>query len=192
LNESIQKNLMKSDIHSETEVNKQASEGIYISNAGLILLSPFLSLFFVKLGLLSNGTFNNLPDAIKATQLLHYILYGTSKTPEDLLAFNKVLCNLPLNTPIPQKITITKNIKNECQSLLKHVIEQWSALKNMSTKSFVHSFLKRDANLKKNNNAWLLKVENKAFDVLLDTLPWSINFVKFTWNDYLITTEWQG
>jgi hypothetical protein len=183
---------MKSDIHSETEVNKQASEGIYISNAGLILLSPFLSLFFVKLGLLSNGTFNNLPDAIKATQLLHYILYGTSKTPEDLLAFNKVLCNLPLNTPIPQKITITKNIKNECQSLLKHVIEQWSALKNMSTKSFVHSFLKRDANLKKNNNAWLLKVENKAFDVLLDTLPWSINFVKFTWNDYLITTEWQG
>jgi Contractile injection system tape measure protein len=183
---------MKNLIHSETQINQQAPQSNEISNAGLILLSPFLSLFFTKLGLLNDGTFNSLPNAIKATQLLHYLIYGSSKTPEELLFFNIILCGLPPNTPIPQKIRITKNIKNECQSLLEHVIEQWSALKNTSTQGFVDLFLKRNAILTRNNNTWLLKVEPKAFDVLLDTLPWTINFVKFKWNDYLITTEWQG
>jgi hypothetical protein len=182
---------MKSDLQSETQINKQAPNSIDIGNAGLILLAPFLSLFFTKMGLLSNGTFNSLRTTIKATQLLHYLLYGTTRTPEDLLFFNKILCGLPLNTPIPQKIIITKNIKTECHSLLIHVIEQWGTLKNISAESFVHSFLKRNAILTKNNNGWLLKVENNAFDILLDTLPFHVNFIKFTWNDYLITTEWQ-
>jgi Contractile injection system tape measure protein len=183
--------LVKTEVNSEAEIEQQMAEGIYISNAGLILLSPFLPFLFAELGLLSEGKFNSLPDAIKATQILHYIIYGSSKTPEYLLAFNKILCGLPLNTPIPQKITITKKIKTECQSMLDQVIERWSALKNTTVHGFVQSFLHRNAVLTKNNNDWLLKVETKAFDVLLDTLPWSVNFIKLKWNDYLINTEWE-
>ena len=99
---------------------------------------------------------------------------------------------MPLNSAIPQKIIITKKIKTECQSLLENVIERWSALKNTSSKGFVLSFLQRNAILTKNNKDWLLRVESKSIDVLLETLPWSVNIVKLKWNDYLINTEWQS
>lgn len=186
------KPLVKTEVvNIEAEIEQQMAEGMYISNAGLILLSPFLPFLFTELGLVSKGKFNSLPDAIKATQILHYIVYGSSKTPEYLLVFNKIICGLPLNTPIPAKITITKKIKAECQSMLEQVIERWNALKNTTIPGFVQSFLQRNAVLTKNNNDWLLKVETKAFDVLLDTLPWSVNFIKLKWNDYLINTEWE-
>ena len=53
------------------KINQQIKDGIHISNAGLILLSPFLQSFFANLGLLSNEKFNSVPDAIKAVQILH-------------------------------------------------------------------------------------------------------------------------
>ncbi len=145
---------------------------------------------FDQLNLLSNDKFKTLAHATKAVQILHYLIYGSSKTPEDLLIFNKVLCGLPIDTPIPQKIIITKKIKSECQSLLLSIIKQWSALKDTSTESFVHTFLKRNAILTRNNNHWLQKVEIRAIDLLLNNLAWNIHLIKLKWNDYLITTEW--
>jgi hypothetical protein len=189
--ESLINDQIKISINAEADIEEQVTEGIYISNAGIVLLAPFLPFFFAELGLMNDGKFNSMFDAIKAAQVLHYIIYGSSKTPEYLLVFNKILCGLPLNTPIPQKIIITKKIKTACQSMLEQLVERWSALKNTTAKGFVHSFLQRNAVLTKNNNDWLLKVEAKSFDVLLDTLPWSVNFIKMKWNDYLINTEWE-
>jgi Contractile injection system tape measure protein len=130
-------------------------------------------------------------EAIKASLLLHYIVYGTTKTPEYTMVFNKILCGIPLNTAMPLKINITQKIKTETTLLLENVILRWNALKNTSPAGFKNSFLQRNAVLTKTENGWLIKVEAKSIDVLLDTLPWNINMVKLKWNSYLIHTEWE-
>jgi Contractile injection system tape measure protein len=183
--------LLNQNENNTIELEQQIEDGIFITNAGLVLLAPFLGFFFAELGLLKEGTFKSGDDAIKAAQILHYIVYGVAKTPEYMMVFNKVLCGIPINTALPIKLNITKKIKLEIQSLLENVILRWTALKNTSPQGFVHSFLQRKAILTKNENGWLLKVETKSIDVLLDTLPWNISMIKLKWNGYLIHTEWQ-
>jgi Contractile injection system tape measure protein len=183
--------LLNQNENNTLELEQQLEDGIFITNAGLVLLAPFLGFFFAELGLLKEGTFKSGNDAIKAAQILHYIVYGVAKTPDYMMAFNKVLCGIPINTAMPLKLNSTKKIKLEIQSLLENVILRWTTLKNTSPQGFVHAFLQRNAILTKNENGWLLKVETKSIDVLLDTLPWNISMIKLKWNGYMIHTEWQ-
>ena len=37
---------------------------------------------------------------------------------------------------------------------------------------------------------WLLQIERKTMDVLLDNIPWSYTKIFLPWNPYLITVEW--
>ena len=36
----------------------------------------------------------------------------------------------------------------------------------------------------------ILTVEKKAFDILLEQIPWSFRTVKLPWNKYIIHVEW--
>ncbi len=82
----------------------------------------------------------------------------------------------------------------EAEQLLAAVIAHWSALKNTSVNGLRESFLKRDAILTRSASAsdggWLLQVERKTLDILLDSIPWGYNQVRLPWNDYIIMVEW--
>jgi len=52
------------------------------------------------------------------------------------------------------------------------------------------SFLKRDGILTQKENGWLLQVERKTLDILIDSIPWGYSTVSFSWNEYLIFVEW--
>jgi hypothetical protein len=38
----------------------------------------------------------------------------------------------------------------------------------------------------------MLQVEQKAVDVLLNTLPWGIGVIKLPWMKEILHTEWNG
>ena len=170
---------------------QQDVEEAYITNAGLVLLHPFLPLFFEGLGLLKGETFNDDTARERAAHLLQYLATGQQETQEEELFLNKLICGIEPAEPVISGIEITGEEKEECENLLKHVIELWEALKTSSVESVRQAFLNREGLIVKNEaGGWKVMVERNTFDVLLDRLPWGISIIKFPWNNYLIYVEW--
>jgi hypothetical protein len=70
------------------------------------------------------------------------------------------------------------------------VIEHWKALKNTSIAGLRATFLARDGLLTQREEDWVLRVERKTLDVLLDRIPWGYSTVAMPWNNYVIHVEW--
>ena len=74
-------------------VTTEAREGVYIENAGLVLLHPFLPRLFEGLGI---AVEDKLIQPERALCLLHFLTTGQLIAPEYELVLSKILCNLPL------------------------------------------------------------------------------------------------
>jgi hypothetical protein len=73
------------------------SDAIYLDNAGLVILWPFLQSFFGRLGLLDEKRFRDETAAQRAAGLLQYVATADEAPPEYLLPLNKVLCGIALD-----------------------------------------------------------------------------------------------
>lgn len=168
--------------------SSQQLEEIYLQNAGLVLLHPFLKMLFEKLEVAKNGQITK-PD--KALQLLHFLATGRTLGPEYDLVLNKLLCGLPPSAFVENIARLTKIELTECENLLKAVIGHWSALGDTSTEGLRGTFLWREGKLsRKQDGSWLLQVEQRTVDVLLDRLPWGIGMVKLPWMPEILWVEW--
>ncbi|MEL6812050.1 MAG: contractile injection system tape measure protein [Bacteroidota bacterium] len=161
-----------------------------INNAGLILLWPYLQAFFTGLGLVQKKEFVHKAASTKAVHLLHYLVFGNSDGDETEWLLNKLLCGLAPTSFVPETFELLPNEIEECNHLLEAVIKNWPALKNTGIDSLRSTFLQRDGLLAKEANGWLLKVEERAFDILLDKLTWAISVVRLPWTEYMIHTKW--
>ena len=165
-------------------------KNVYIENAGLCLVAVYLPNFFKQLKYLEGGKFKNIQFAIRAIYILQYIVYGNCKAPEYLLQFNKLICSFQIEEPILVNIRLTKKEKEEADNLIASVVQNWKSLKNTSVKAFRESFLQRKGSLYEEEDSWTLRVEKKGYDLLLDTIPWSYNFIKFPWMEKFIRVDW--
>jgi hypothetical protein len=166
-------------------------EGIYIANAGLILLHPFLRELFNELNLLNdNAGFKSLDSVYKAIACLNFLHTGKEEFDEHHLAFNKIVCGLQPEDNIPASIELLNREQDECNKLLETIINYWEALKGASAEAVRENFFSRNAKLSFNNENYLLQVERNATDILLDRLPWGLGIVKLPWLNYLIYVEW--
>jgi hypothetical protein len=166
----------------------EIKEGVFVHNAGLVIVASFLPMFFKKLSLLSEA--NELIDNNKAAMLVQYLASGKEIIAEFELGLAKILCNLEMETPVDTSIILTSEEKEEANELLLSAIEYWSILKNTSVDGLRDSFLVRDGKLSFNKNEWLLQVEQKPYDMLLQNLPWNISMIKLPWMKNLLKTEW--
>ncbi|MDJ0676439.1 MAG: contractile injection system tape measure protein [Calothrix sp. MO_167.B42] len=166
------------------------SDEIYIYNAGLVLLWPFLNRFFIKIGLVQENVFINTISAERAVLLLQYLVDASIESPEHILPLNKILCGIDLLEPIDTNLEITEQEQSECENLLSAVIQNWSILKNTSIEGFRKAFLQRNGILRVRDGGWLLQVERETYDILLDRIPWSIRVVKLPWMDHILYVEW--
>lgn len=169
----------------------ELEERIPVYNAGLVLFQPFIISFFDRLGLLENrSSFKSEECQIRAAYLLHELTGATDEPLEHLMFLNKLLCGINILFPLGPNVVITEQEKQECQSLLKAVIHNWSIIRNTSVPGFQESFLRRNGMLERSDNNWILRVESKGLDILLDEIPWDIHLHSYPWNDYLIFVEW--
>lgn len=188
------------EAEAETEAEEEADEEeeleeggdpIFVDHAGIILLWPFFSTLFERCELTRAGNFRNAKAAYRAVHLLHYLATAEEGAPEHELTLMKRLCGVTATKPIEKNIQLTNEEKDWCTQLIEAAITQWSILKNTSVEGFRESFLKRSGKLEERDTEYLLRVEQRTFDMLLDHIPWSINVVRLRWMQKPIYVTWR-
>ncbi|HTI61068.1 contractile injection system tape measure protein [Mucilaginibacter sp.] len=165
---------------------------ISITNAGLILLHPYLPFMFRELGWVDEGkNFIDQKAQQKAILFLQFLINGKSSQAEHLLVLNKILCGWPIDLPLDiKRYQFTEAEKKEGKEMLDSLIEHWSALKNTSRDGLINSFITRNGLLQKREDGFLVQVEKSSIDILIEFLPFGILTIKLPWNEYIIYTEW--
>ena len=179
---------------STSRIKAIPEEGLLIDNAGLVILGVYLGSLFGELDLVHNRNFKSESDQFKAIHLLHYLANGTEWPEEQMLVLPKILCGLPIAEPVPMDIELQDEEKMECEQLLQAAIRNWPALKNTTPNGLREGFLKREGLLypPSKRSMWVLRVENKAQDILLNRLPWGFATLKLPWMKVAMQTEWHG
>lgn len=167
------------------------TEQIYIANAGLVLASVYLPRLFAILGLTERNAFRDRRAAERAVHLLQFIVDERVDAPEYQLVLNKILCGVKTGAPIDRSIVISTDERQAIESLLHGMIQHWNVVGNTSLAGLRESFLQREGRLQLRDNAWHLLVESRAFDMLLDQLPWSFSTIKYSWMDRVLYVEWR-
>ena len=166
-------------------------EDLYISNAGMVLLAPYLPRLFDQLGFTNGGEFKTRDATERAVHCLQFLVNSSSSSPEYQLVLNKLLCGVEPGLPICRGIELSVDEREQLESLLTAVTQHWKALANTSIDGLRESFLQRNGRLLRKDDSWQLNVETRTFDILLDQIPWSFNTIKFAWMDRIIYVEWQ-
>ncbi|UPK66974.1 contractile injection system tape measure protein [Chitinophaga filiformis] len=167
-----------------------AEQAVTIQNAGLVLLHPFFHTYFSRLELLSGGKFVSEMARQKAVRLLQLLVDDGKEQQEHALLLNKTLCNMPWEEPLLPDIEITDTEKALARSLIGAAIQQWPKMHNSSVDSFRASFLQREGRLWQTEEAWFLHVQQRSYDIILQTLPWSYGMMRFAWLPKMLYTEW--
>jgi len=184
----------KEESYKKEEVKGfSTAEPLYIKNAGLVILYPFLSRYFNMLKLLSEDkkAFESKHAVQRAVRLLHFLVFGRKEGKEYEMTLNKIICGMPFEIPLENNIELTDKEIEISESLLNGVIQNWEILKKSSIDNLRGSFLFREGRLEETEKAWILKVEQKGFDVLVDKIPWSFNLIKFLWMKKPIHVDWR-
>ena len=169
----------------------ELGEETLISNAGLVLVAPYLPRLFEELQLTRDRSFRDEAAAARAAHLLQYLVEGRADRPEYVLVLNKLLCGLEEPTPLPLHVDLTEVEIETCQGLLRAVIEHWTALGSTSVLGLQESFFQRDGVLRRGDDAWQLDVELRAFDMLIDRIPWGFSTVHFPWMKHVLHVSWR-
>ena len=170
------------------EFEKEQQEGIYISNAGLIILAPFLPMLFKNTGLWNGEV---LTQTDKAVCMTGFLAKGNTFIHESELVLPKILCGLEPDSPVDMELfTADERVFQETGQLIESAIEYWDVLKNTSVEGLRESFILRDGKLVRKDKEWILRVEQRSYDLLLQQLPWNISMIRLPWMQAMVYTEW--
>lgn len=164
------------------------AEGVYVDNAGLVLLHPFLPQLFTASACLQDY---KIVQTGRALALLHYLASGEPVAHEYDLVLPKVLCNIDVPVPVETLTELSLEERSEADALLTAVVKHWDVLRNTSIDSLRGTFILRPGKLlRRGDGDWQLHVEYRSCDILLDSLPWNIATIKLPWMQNLLWVEW--
>jgi hypothetical protein len=126
----------------------------------------------------------------KAILFLQYIINEKSRQAEHRLVLNKLICGWPIHMPLKNSCNLSALEKAAASDLVESLKEHWTVVKNTSTPGLIQSFVFRPGLIQKTQNGFLVQVERRTIDILLDSLPFGLTIIKFPWNEYIINTEW--
>ncbi len=178
---------------SETNLGYSMLKQPYIDipNAGVVLLAPWLPRLYTLLRLTDENRFKDPEAQLKAIYLIQYAIYEQTEFPEHELVLNKLLAGLDLNTPVPAAWELTEVEKSTTTSMLEGAKANWSQLKGSSVAALREAFLQREGRLEIREDHYKLTVEEKAYDLLLDHLPWNFRMIKQSWMEKRIEVKWR-
>ncbi|MDZ7589256.1 MAG: contractile injection system tape measure protein [Rubrivivax sp.] len=164
---------------------------VYVGNAGLVLLASYLPRLLTRVGLCDGRSFADPAAAQRAVHLVQWLADGRTHAEEHELTLNKLLCGLPLGTPLPREVDLSALELDTGLQMLQAVIAHWKALGQTSVEGLRTTFLQREGRLLRQGEAWRLLVEPRAFDMLLDRLPWGYATVRLPWMERVIHVDWR-
>lgn len=187
----VKEEIVAKEVVDELLQEQIDEEGIFVLNAGIVLLHAFLPALFNRLQLVNNGRFANEHAQQKTLYILHYIATGKTDAEEHELIIPKVLCAWNAGKPVAREIVLTAEELSETDNMMLSAIEQWELLKNTSVDGLREGFLQRSGKLYTRNSNVHLLVESKTIDVLLDQLPWNLSIIKLSWMKEILRVEWR-
>lgn len=194
-NEDSHQNLKtdQQDIRENTITNPSELQisSLYIDNAGLVILHPFLVNLFQKLNLCKDEVWKDKESQHKAVLLTQYLITGQEIFLENELILNKLICGFSVENVINTRQKISEEEKEVCNDLLSVVIEYWFVMKNTSVEALRETFLQRAGKLSLSEvHSSELWVEEKGVDVLLASLPWGIGMIQTPWMENFLYCCW--
>ena len=75
-------------------------------------------------------------------------------------------------------------------STAKKSLARAPILGKMSVPGLRGSFLLRDGVLGVRDGTWLLRVERRGYDLVLDRFPWAFDWLKLPWMEMAMRVEW--
>lgn len=171
--------------------DKIPEEGLFVKNAGIVLLHPFLGSFFKLNKWLEDGKFISKEAQQQAIAVLHFLVSGASEMEEHEAVVYKILCGFPIEESLEGCWEVSEIQKKESIGLLESVIENWTILKKTSVDTLRDCFLQRNGKLVNTSGGDIrLLIENDSLDVLLEHLPWGISMIKQPWMLQILKVEW--
>ena len=174
------------------EEAEEVSEALKISDAGLILVHPFIRRLFQNLELVDEkGRFVSGLARVHAVHLLRYVTGFEDEHLGHRLLLEKALCGLPLSYSIPEEWEATPREKEETEGMLSALLSYWPTLRKSSIDALQRGFIQRAGTIGIEEGGFVVHVEGSAMDLLLEELPWEISFILLPWLDKPILVEWQ-
>jgi len=170
---------------------------LWVADAGQVLLAAFAERLFGQLGLLQQGRFANEAAQAQAVLCLQALVQGRTATAEPAWPLSKLLCGLEPGALLAEVAPLDDETHELLEGLLGAVITHWKALGSTSVAGLRESFLRREGRLTcRSRDAgeaqqWLLQVQPRAFDMLLDRLPWGFTTIKLPWMNGVLHVEWR-
>jgi hypothetical protein len=178
-------------IEKERTEKDLIGESIFVTGAGVVILGPFIPMLFTKLNFVTGSEFKDAASKAKAIQLLHYAVFGNLPFDETDTILFKLLCGMAPEEPLEIDNALSEEDGQLINGLLASIIQQWSILKSTSVEGLRETFLKREGKLQIEEEEYVLDVESKTYDMLLDHIPWSISKIKFSWMKKMILVQWR-
>jgi hypothetical protein len=173
-------------------IEKETIEGtVFVENAGMVLLGPYIPMLFERMDLLENSVFKDYQSQQKGMYALQYAVHGTNSPEEQELLLNKLVCGVPLQEPLGPEVMLTVDEKNLIDGMLQAIISHWSIIGNTSVEGLRVSFLAREGSLVEEEKKFVLTVEKKSFDMLIDQIPWTIGQLRLNWMEKYIEVLWR-
>ena len=189
-------------VDNESRLSK-IPDKLFINNAGIILLNPFLPTLFKNLEFLDEkGKWQSEKHQVEAIYLMNYLATGIYETSEDQLYLAKILVGYSLDEVLPNFDSIKNNwsLKNmepsgklevELVNLLSALRENWRPMKNCTWAGLRNDFLSRSGELSQMESMqYVLTVESHALDILLPHKKWGMSMIKYSWMGEILNVEW--
>jgi len=175
---------------ADTLPEPDLDNAIAVTDAGLVLLHPFLAPLFEARGLAAGGRFASEAAQQRAVHLSGYLASGETAAPEPALVMAKLLCGWPLDEPLAREGDLSADDRAEAEEVLRAVIGHWDALGKASPEALRETFLARPGRLSQDDKAWRLDVERRGTDVLIERLPWALGKLRLPWMPLPLFVNW--
>jgi hypothetical protein len=166
-------------------------DDLVIDGAGMVLLWPFLETLFSRLELLTQERlFGDEAQRQRAMALLGFLVDGDGEPPEWRLTLAKLLCGALPQAPYGLEAPLSDAEQAEAEALLQAVLDHADGRLGDDAAALRQGFLQRPGLLSARPGAWVLQLERRPGDEVLDGLPWSWSWIRLPWMDDLLQVVW--
>ena len=174
------------------EEDEKVPERLFLSDAGLVLIHPFIVRFLQNMELVDKkGRFVSRLARVHAVHLLRHVTGFEDEHLAHRLSLEKALCGLPFSYSIPEEWEVTPREKEEAEGMLSALLSYWPSLRKTSVWAFQRGFLQRAGTIGMEDGSLIVRVEGSAMDILMEDLPWEISIILLPWLEKPILVEWQ-
>jgi hypothetical protein len=178
-------------IHARRRGALARLDELYVDDAGLVILWPFLERFLFRAGVLGEDRgFLDEGAQLQAVALVDSLATGDPAPLEFRLPLAKLLCGRPFESDFALERPLTPEQLAEGDRLLAAVIDRVPALDGPSIPELRAGFLARPGALGARDGAWLMQVERRPHDAVLDRFPWTWRWVRLPWMTGPLRVEW--